>query len=124
MNLNFVAESTLNGLENLDQSKADQLDHGVVKVDKDGTIQIFNDYESKLSGCDKNAVLGKNFFTEVAPCTNNRLFYGKFKSGVEAGELELKIPYTFTYKMRPANVFVHMKIDKATGTNWVFIKYR
>ena len=65
---------------------------------------------------------GKSFFTQVAPCTNNNLFFGSFKKGVQDGELNVLFPYTFTYRMRPTNVKVHIYRDAATRTNWVLVK--
>jgi photoactive yellow protein len=67
--------------------------------------------------------MGKNFFTQVAPCTNNRLFFGRFKDGVSAGELDTEFNYTFTYKMKPTNVVIRLLRD-GSSTNWVFVAKR
>ncbi len=124
MSLDFVSPETLANLSNLSQTQCDALPHGAVKVDTNGNILLYNDYEANMAGLDKTSVLGRNFFTEVAPCTNNRLFFGKFKTGVSEGHLQLKMPYTFTYKMRPTNVLIHMLVDKDSGTNWIFVLKR
>lgn len=68
-----------------------------------------------------SAAQGKNFFTEVAPCTNNRLFFGRFKQGVAKGVLDVEFDYTFTYKMRPTNVTIRLYRDGALRKNWVFV---
>ena len=64
---------------------------------------------------------GKNFFTQVAPCTNNGLFFGTFKKGVAANNLNVSFPYTFTFKMRPTNVKIHMFRDPNSRKNFVFV---
>lgn len=120
----FVPEEILGSISGMDNNELDALDFGVVKVDDVGVIQFYNRYESELAGIDPAAAAGKNFFTQLAPCTNNRLFYGRFKSGVAAGSLDITIPYTFTYKMRPTNVNVHIYRDPRQGANWVFVKRR
>jgi photoactive yellow protein len=120
----FVPDSVLQKLATLHRTEADTLDFGIVKVDDAGVIQLYNKYESELAGVSPNDAVGKNFFTQVAPCTNNRLFFGRFKDGVTANSLNVALPYTFTYKMRPTNVQIHMYRDGATKSNWVFVKKR
>jgi len=94
---------------------------GIIKVDDEGEVEFFNQYESDLSGMDPDDVVGRNFFTQVAPCTNNRLFRGRFKKGVRRGELDETFTYTYTYKMRPTLVDVHLYRDEA-GNNWITVQ--
>ena len=117
----FVPNEFFAMLGNLSRSDADAADFGVVKVDDQGNIQLYNRYESQLAGIAPNAAEGKNFFTQIAPCTNNGLFFGSFKKGVAAGNLNVAFPYTFTYKMTPTNIRAHLYRDQASGTNWVFV---
>lgn len=120
----FVPDRVMQKLPALHRTEADTLGFGVINVDDAGIIQLYNKYESELSGYAPSEVEGKNFFTQVAPCTNNRLFYGRFKDGVTADSLDVVLPYTFTYKMRPTNVYIQMYRDGASKTNWVFVKKR
>ncbi len=120
----FVPENIFTTLSTLDRAKADAADFGIVKVDEAGVVQLYNKYESELAGIAPKDAEGKNFFTQVAPCTNNRLFFGRFKDGLASGNLNISLPYTFTYKMRPTNVQIHLYHDTATKTNWVFVKKR
>lgn len=110
--------------EKLRHATDEQLDgapFGVIKVDDEGEVEFFNQYESDLSGMDPDDVVGRNFFTQVAPCTNNRLFRGRFKKGVRRGELDETFTYTYTYKMRPTLVDVHLYRDEA-GNNWITVQ--
>ncbi len=100
----------------------DSLAFGAVLVDKDGTILKYNIAEGEITGRDPSAVMGKNFFREVAPCTNSPQFFGKFKEGVAKGDLNVMFDYTFDYKMKPANVKVHMKKELAGDNYWIFVK--
>lgn len=123
-NSTFVAAKTLAGLASLTREDVDQLDHGAIKLDDEGAILLYNRYESLLSGLDPAATEGKKFFTQVAPCTNNRLFYGKFLEGIEDGELDAEFNYTFTYRMRPTLVRIMLRRDPDTATTWIFVKRR
>jgi len=108
-------------LRHADEDQLDGAPFGIIKVDDQGTVEFFNQYESDLSGMDPDEVTGRNFFTQVAPCTNNRLFRGRFKKGVRRGELDETFTYTYTYKMRPTLVDVHMFRDEA-GNNWITVQ--
>lgn len=118
----FVPAEILGKLGSLTREQADSCDFGVIRVDDSGKIQLYNKYESDMAGVPVHQAEGKSFFTQIAPCTNNSLFYGSFKKGVAASNLNVAFPYTFTYKMRPTNVNVHLVRDNASGTNWVFVK--
>ena len=121
--MSFVDSSTLTTLPSLDQSQADALDFGIVKVDDEGTVLLYNQWESDMAGVPVASAMGKNFFTQVAPCTNNSLFFGRFKDGVSAGDLDTEFNYTFTYKMKPTNVVVRLLRD-GSSANWVFVAKR
>ncbi|MBI1402708.1 MAG: photoactive yellow protein [Porphyrobacter sp.] len=120
--MSFITAEIDSSLATLSREHADLADFGIVKVDDEGKIELYNKYEADLAGVTPAAAEGRNFFTEIAPCTNNKLFFGRFQSGVAAGELDAEFNYTFTYKLRPTNVAIHLKRDKASGSNWVFVK--
>jgi len=120
----FVPAETLEQLPTIDRARADQLPFGLVKVDDEGKIQLYNKYESQLSGLAPGDVEGKNFFTQVAPCTNNDIFYGSFRKGVRENDLNMLFLYTFTYKMAPTNVKVHLYRHPSSGENFVLVQRR
>ncbi|MCZ8156248.1 MAG: photoactive yellow protein [Leptospira sp.] len=118
----FIEPTFINKLGSLSQNEADAQPFGVVKVDQMGKILLYNQFESKLANVPIDTAVGRNFFTEIAICTNNKLFYGKFKEGMEKKELDSTFSYVFTYKMKPTNVMIHLYLDKASNTNWIFVK--
>jgi len=122
MNMSFITTEIDSKLAGLSRGDADLADFGIVKVDDEGKIELYNHYEAELAGVTPAVAEGRNFFTEIAPCTNNKLFFGRFQNGVVNNELDAEFNYTFTYKTRPTNVAVHMKRDKTTGSNWIFVK--
>lgn len=120
----FIEESLLTRLNSVNQAEIDSFPFGIVKVDPNGKILMYNKYESELAKVPISMAVGRNFFTEVAICTNNRIFYGRFKEGMDKGELDVVFNYVFTYNMKPTNVITHLYHDKSSGTNWVFVKSR
>lgn len=110
-------------LRTCSEDTLDEAPFGIVKVDDDGVVQFYNRYESELAGVDPEDALGRNFFTQLAPCSSNRLFHGRFKKGVRKGALDERFSYTFTYKMSPTLVQVRMYRDQE-GQNWIMIRKR
>ena len=67
-------------------------------------------------------MIGKNFFSEVAPCTKGHLFQGRFQQGVAPGNMNVMFEYAFDYKMNPAEMRVHMTSTSMDKGIWIFIK--
>ena len=84
------------------------LPFGMVKMDLTGKILEYNMAEAELTGTDPAWALGKNFFQEVATCTNTPDFYGRFAEGVKKGFLNSVFNYCFTHCEIPVRVRVHM----------------
>ncbi len=112
-------------LERIDHMKPQELNalpFGAIQLDARGTVLRFNDYEANLTGRKPENVIGRNFFEEVAPCTNVREFAGRFHEGVLKKELHEVFPYLFDFKMAPRNVTVTLFYNKANDTAWVFVR--
>lgn len=122
--MSFVEEAIIHQLDVMSREQANAVPYGVVKVDDQGVVQLYNKWEADMAGVPVGSAEGKNFFTQVAPCTNNRLVLGRFKDGVAKGELDIEFNYTFTYKMKPTNVGIRLFRHRASRTNWVFVTKR
>ncbi len=118
----FVDDQVFTKLGTLTQSQADDYNFGIVKLDDEGIIQIYNQYcVDHFGGFRKEDAVGKNYFTQVAPCSNNFLFSGRFKRGVAGNDLDFEFDYCFTYKISPTNVKVRLYRDNQSQTNWIFL---
>ena len=122
--MSFVPQTVIDSLAQLTRTQADAQAFGVVQVTDEGVVKLYNRWESELAGVAVSAAEGRNFFSQVAPCTNNRLVFGKFKDGVQKGQLDAEFNYTFTYKMKPTNVALRLFRHAPSGTNWVFVGLR
>lgn len=95
---------------------------GAIQLDSLGKILTYNAAEGAITGRDPSTVIGKNFFKDVAPCTNTSKFKGVFDAGVKADNLNTMFEYVFDYNMRPTKVKIHMKKAISGGTYWIFVK--
>jgi photoactive yellow protein len=96
----FVDTETLDRLNDMTADELNSLSVGAVRLDDDGVVEMLNEAALQLPGLadvqDRSAVIGQNFFLELAPSTNNDLFHGRFQRGKRRGTLDARFPYTFT----------------------------
>jgi len=111
-----------NVLSKMDDAQLNKLAFGAVELDASGKILKYNAVEGAITGRDPKAVIGKNFFTEVAPCTNRPEFKGVFDAGVRAKNLNTMFEYVFDHQMKPTKVKIHMKRAISGDTYWMFVK--
>jgi photoactive yellow protein len=112
----------LEAIDRMNEEELDALPFGAIRLDKTGRILSYNMTESKLTGRDPKRVIGRNFFTDVAPCTNVQSFAGRFREGVAKGDLHVIFPYRFDFEMAPRDVSVTLFYAKASETAWVFVR--
>jgi photoactive yellow protein len=111
-------------LEAIDTMTADELDrlpYGMIQLDRTGRILNYNAVESKLASLRKEDAIGKQFFTEIAPCTKVQEFYGRFKEGVIREALDTSFRFHFAFKQAPRDVTVRLLYSKRSRTVWVLI---
>lgn len=99
----------------------DTLPFGVVVMDRSGTVTAYNHAESELSGLAPSSVIGRNFFEQVGPCTNNYLVAQRF---ADSDELDDIIDYVFTFKMAPTPVRLRMLAASGADHQYLLVKRR
>jgi photoactive yellow protein len=121
LNPTLPSSPVLNLMDTLEERSLDALPFGVIQLAPDGTILQYNRYEEDLARRKASDVIGKNFFTEVAPCTDVREFAGRFHEGIAARKLHASFDYVFAFSP-PRNVKVTLYYSGTTDTCWVFIR--
>ncbi|HUX49561.1 MAG TPA: photoactive yellow protein [Spirochaetia bacterium] len=118
----FGSTDMNNVLASMTDKDLNELAFGAVQLDANGTILKYNAAEAGITGRKVENVLGKNFFSDIAPCTKRPEFYGKFQAGVAGGKLNELFEYVFDYQMKPTKVKVHMMKALTDDSYWVFVK--
>jgi len=124
----FGSDDITSTMRRLSDAQIDELAFGGIEVDENGKILRFNAAEGEIVGVDPQKVIGRNFFKDVAPCTDQEDFYGRFKEGVKKGDLNIMFEWEHVPD-NPANpsvptqkVKVHMKKAITSDTYWIFTK--
>ena len=106
-------------LDWLEQASADDLDilpFGLIAMSNDGTVEQYNIVEGQMAGLAPKRVIGRNFFTSVAPCTNNFMVAHRF---LTEPELNTVIDYVFTFKLAPQTV--RLRLMKRLGGKLIYL---
>ncbi len=100
-------QAILDHIEAMGESELDELPVGVITLGLDAKILRYNKMEAQLARLDQRSQLGKDFFKDVAPCTANPEFQGRFlalaakpEGGVE------NFDYTFRFSWGAQRVHI------------------
>ena len=95
------------------------LDFGVIGMGDTHRVVFYNDAEAAAAGLSAERVLGRHFFTEVAPCTNNFMVAQRFE-----GEptFDATIAYVFTLRMRPTPVALRLLQREGAARQFLLVQ--
>lgn len=115
-------EAILSEIGTMTSQELDLLPFGAIRLSPDGTITAYNQTEEKLAARKAADVIGRNFFTEVAPCTKVKRFFGAFQAGVERKELNEVFDFTFKFPTGAKDVRIRMiYAGSAEPAVWIFV---
>jgi photoactive yellow protein len=119
-----VLESApLDGIDGIDG--IDDFDFGLIVMGRDGRVHGYNQAESKLSGLPADEVIGRNFFVEIGPCTNNYLIAQRYQdSASQDEELDEQLDYVFTYRMAPTPVRLRLLARRGSPRQYLAVQLR
>ncbi|MFL5281473.1 MAG: hypothetical protein ACJ8AW_10875 [Rhodopila sp.] len=116
----FETPNLAAAVEALSREDIDRLPFGVVGLDADGYIRIYNRTESQLSGYKDRPAHGHLFFVDVAPCMNNGYFKGRIDKALKAGTLDISFSFVGDFSDRDRELFVRAQ-SASDGGCWIFI---
>lgn len=93
---------------------------GVVAMGEDHRVVMYNRTESTFSGLSPDRVIGRQFFSEVAPCTNNFMVAHRFET---EAELDATIEYVFTLRMKPTPIRLRMLSRPDTARQFLLVQW-
>ncbi len=94
----------------MEPARLDALPFGVVGLNPDGIVEIYNRTEAHLAGLNRDDVLGTHFFLSVAQCMNNFLVAQRLE---DEDEVDAIVAYVLTFRMRPTPV--RLRLLKRAG---------
>ncbi|MGK4007169.1 PAS domain-containing protein [Sorangium sp. So ce1036] len=114
------------GVFNLDERGLDAQPFGIIRLDRNATVLSYNSYEEHHARRKRQDVIGRHFFTEVAPCSRVRRFYGRFLLGVEQRALDATFGFVFYFPHKTRHVDVSLVYRRAAHVRddaiWVILR--
>jgi photoactive yellow protein len=121
----FADPGLLDTLESAPLDVIDDLGFGLIVMDRDGQVLGYNQAESKLSGLPAGEVIGRNFFVEIGPCTNNYLIAERYRdSASQETSLDEQLDYVFTYRMAPTPVRLRLLARRGSPRQYLVVVLR
>ncbi|WP_275939080.1 PAS domain-containing protein [Polyangium spumosum] len=111
---------TSRDLSGMSAAEFDGLHFGAIRLDRHGTVKAYNDWEAALARRDKGTVLGKNFFTDVAPCTDVAAFRGRLDRLALSGDKSYVFDFDFEFPWGKRKVRIRFLVE-SDDERWVFV---
>jgi photoactive yellow protein len=112
---------TSQSMPEVDFATLDLLPYGIIVVDEEGRILFYNAREEEIANRRREDVLGKNFFTEVAPCTQVLEFYGRFQETMHRAGLVVDFHFNFPFPERAREVEITLTSFRKDGSSLCLI---
>ncbi|ABE40562.1 hypothetical protein RPD_3338 [Rhodopseudomonas palustris BisB5] len=106
-------------IEQLAPEQIDALPFGVIKLDGNGIVTVFNRTEAIESGYKSRPALGLDFFLQVAPCMGQPEFRGRIEQARQLGRVDIELGWVGDFS--DINRSLQVRIQSASdGSLWIF----
>lgn len=103
----------------------DKLPFGIIRLGAEDSIIAYNQWESDFAKRPQSTVIGKCFFTEVAPCTNVQSFHGVVSQLQEAGISDAcEFDFVFEFDHGYVMVFIQAIYNATNNTTLLLIQQK
>lgn len=113
--LDFHAPHLFDALNAAPAAELEDAPFGVVRMNAAMEVLVYNRTETMLSGLDPVWVLGKHFFSQIAPCIDNHLVAARYRHATDLDEI---LDYVLAFHMRPTRV--KLRLLKRQAHEWSY----
>lgn len=119
VSVNFDAPDLAAQIEKLEPHEIDQLQFGVVRLDRDGVVDLYSATEARLSGYGAPP-MGRNFF-EISRCAGRGDFRARVVKAQEEGPVDLEFAFPGDYANPTRELRVRVQSARSGGV-WLFFE--
>lgn len=98
----------------------DKLPFGAIRLDRNGIVRAYNRWEADLARRRPEAVIGRSFFRDIAPCTDVAAFRGRLDAIVPGQEGTHVFDFMFAFPWGERAVRIRFMVESADD-RWVFV---
>lgn len=115
--LTFDAPDVHAALDAATDEELERAPFGVIRLNEANVVVYYNAWEARLANRTPAEVLGRPFFTEIAPCTNNSMVAQRFE---DPAGIDAVLDYEFRHeRMRPTRV--RLRLLRAPTSPWRYL---
>ena len=108
-------------IERLSTQQIDALPFGVVRLDAEGIVTFYSRTEAEQSGFRDSRAIGRNFFTQLAPCLSTPDRVRRIEEARRAGTLDITFEQIGDFD--DAERELHVRVLSASGGGvWVLLE--
>ena len=113
--LSFESPNLAREVEKLSSAELDSLAFGVIGLDANDVVRVFNQAEQVNSGFGHRTTLGKLFFVDIAPCMDNGYFKGRIDRARKTGALDISFTFVGDFEDRDRELAVRVQTTSDGG---------
>lgn len=117
--IEFDAPDLAARVEHASQFELDNLPFGVIRLDREGTVQFYSETEARQSGYGQ-VPLGRNLF-EISSCLGSDDFRGRIERAMAHGPVDLEIGWSGDYDDPARDLRIRVQSSRSGGV-WLFIE--
>ncbi len=106
----------------LSEADLNALPFGVIKLTAIGDVLFYSDGESKISGRRSDRCVGRNFFEDLAPCSNAPGFFGRLANLARAGCGRDSFEFFFTFYFPRLRAQIELSVSSTPGEYWMAVR--
>lgn len=92
----------------------DELPYGNIILDQEDVVLRYNATEASYTGYDPTKIIGRNFFQDIAPCTDVEEFRGKL---IEMRQSKSNMQYVFRFTFNNPNFKILVSVLMTSYSN-------
>jgi photoactive yellow protein len=108
-------------LEALTEAELDDLEFGVVRLDREGTVKVFNKTEAVRSGYKSRPAIDRDFFLEIAPCMSKPEMKGRIDRARQEGDVDIEIGWVGDFDDPDGEIRIRA-ISASDGGLWILLE--
>jgi photoactive yellow protein len=108
-------------IEQLPLEALHRLSFGVIRLDEAGKVRFFSKTEAEQSGFGDRRAIGRDFFTQMAPCLGTPDFLRRIERARQAGTLDIMFEQVGDFD--DAERVLRVRVQSASGGGlWLFLE--
>ena len=114
-----VFEVPVVSLTGMSSVELDQLPYGAIVLDKNDVVIAYNEHEENLARLSRKDAIGRNFFYEIAPCTNVQeiaLWIAQMRSENRTVTKQMDFVFLFPFGREFVNLSISVEAKYNTTT--------